>query len=356
MALGLPCSNEMVKLLAMRTRCKSKQEAWILIPVYEDWDALQTLLLQINGLSGQWRFKVLLINDHALPPPGNWLTTPPPGSITSIHILLLCRNVGHQRAIALGLCHWWRQCFQGPVVIMDGDGEDQPSDIMRLLEAAQASDWLNIVFAERRKRSENWVFRLGYHAYRYVHICLTGIPVRFGNFSVLSASHIKALIHQSELWNHYAAAVIRSKLSYDSIPTARGNRLAGRSRMNLAGWVSHGLSALSIYSDIMGTRVLLAAMTGFGLSLLSLIIMCLFASGTGAVSAYYGIVISLIVATIFVQAIAASLLFLFMVLGGRASATFIPVRDGAILTGEEYAIWQADEVQLNNEGPPDDAP
>lgn len=327
----------------MKVDAQNKHEAWLVIPVYEDWEALNALLHRINDLDSSWSFHAFLINDHPLRPPDDWFTPPPSGSISDVRILSLRRNVGHQRAIALGLCHWLRQQYQGPVVVMDADGEDQPADITRLLDLGEQQEWRNIIFAERRKRSENWVFRTGYHLYRYAHVWLTGIPVRFGNFSALSATHIQALSHQSELWNHYAAAVIRSKLSYDALPTARGPRLAGQSRMNLAGWVSHGLSALSIYSDIMGTRVLLASTAGLGMSLLALVTSVLFAESQSTGWTIQWILIVLILSAIFVQAIAASLLFLFMVLGGRASATFIPIRDGAILTGGETLLWQAPE-------------
>jgi len=315
--------------------------AWLIIPVYEDWTALAALLHEVNRVRSAWCFNVLVVNDHPLPPPEEWLPEPVEGSLRSIRILSLRRNVGHQRAIALGFCHWLKIDYSGPVVVMDADGEDRPEDILRLLSAAKEDKWRQVIFAARQKRSENFVFRTGYHLYRHLHLWLTGIPVRFGNFSVLSAPHIRALVHQSDLWNHYAAAVIRSKLPYDSIPTSRGHRLAGRSRMNLAGWVSHGLSALSIYSDIAGTRVLLASLAGLACSLLAAGSVGVYAVSTGSPAAYWGVLVALVMTAIFMQIAAATLIFLFMVLSGRASATFIPVRDGIVLIGAETTVWTA---------------
>lgn len=324
-----------------------KQPAWLMLPVYEDWLALKSLLVLIDDLDTYWKFHLLLINDNPLAPPDDWLPELGQGSIDSIRVLSLHRNVGHQRAIALGFCHWHKCKYEGPIVVMDADGEDQAEDIPRLLDEASHQKWKDIVFAERKKRSENIVFRMGYHVYRILHLLLTGIPVRFGNFSTLSQQHVKTLIHQSELWNHYAASVIRSKLSYSAISTARGQRLAGKSRMNLSGWVAHGLSALSIYSDIVGTRVLLASMTGLLMSLIAVVVTSCLAMKNSSAVALPGIMIALIVTAIFIQAVSTSLLFLFMVLGRRASATFIPVRDGHTLIHEEVLLWTKQEGFLS---------
>jgi 2-polyprenyl-3-methyl-5-hydroxy-6-metoxy-1,4-benzoquinol methylase len=79
---------------------------------------------------------------------------------------------------------------------------------------------------------------------------LTGISVRVGNFSILPRSYLSTLIVLSELWNHYAAAVFRSRLKFEMIPIPRGRRIAGASRMNFVSLVTHGLSAASVFSDI----------------------------------------------------------------------------------------------------------
>ena len=43
-------------------------------------------------------------------------------------MLHLRRNLGHQRAIAIGLSHLHEQDRYARIVIMDGDGEDAESD------------------------------------------------------------------------------------------------------------------------------------------------------------------------------------------------------------------------------------
>src|SRR4029450_2258887 len=114
---------------------------------------------------------------------------------------------------------------------MDGDGEDTPEDVVRLVQAATKDPRRPVVFAERRRRSESYLFHLFYAFYRYAHRLLTGIPVRVGNFSLLPDVQLSRLVVGSGLWGHYAAAGFKARLPRKTIPTTRGQRLAGRPRM-----------------------------------------------------------------------------------------------------------------------------
>ena len=62
-----------------------------------------------------------------------------------------------------------------------------------------------------------------------------------------------------ELWNNLPAAVMRSRMPYATVPTRRGRRYFGQPRMNMTALVVHGLSAMSVYSDVIFVRVLIAA-------------------------------------------------------------------------------------------------
>lgn len=110
----------------------------------------------------------------------------------------------------------------------------------------------------RSKRLERFPFRILYHLYRVIHRLLTGDPVRVGNFSVVPFECLAKLVVVPEIWNHYAAAVIRSWIQFSSIPIPRGKRVAGKSKMNFIGLLLHGLSAFFVYGDIVGARLLIA--------------------------------------------------------------------------------------------------
>src|ERR1039458_7604798 len=110
---------------------------------------------------------------------------------------------------------------------MDADGEDRPADIRVLAEKFHQDGQRSIVFAARAKRLERVMFRFLYHVYRLLHWSPTGDSVRVGNFSIIPFESLGRLVVVPEIWNHYAAAVIRSRLRFESIPIARGKRLSG---------------------------------------------------------------------------------------------------------------------------------
>ena len=82
------------------------------------------------------------------------------------------------------------------------------------------------------------------------------------------AGRLESLVVVSELWNHYAAAVYKAKLPIGLIPAQRNCRLEGSSRMNLVALVVHGLSAMAVFGDRIGVRLLI--LVSFGMSLVGL--------------------------------------------------------------------------------------
>jgi hypothetical protein len=168
--------------------------------------------------------------------------------------------MGHQRAIAIGLTyiHKKREC--DAVLVMDADGEDTPEDAGRLVEHLLKTGGQEVVFAQRIRRSENWPFRVCYLVYRILHRLLTGISVRFGNFSVVPVKHLATLAVVSEAWNHYAASIVKARIPFICLSTDRGTRLAGQSKLNFTALVAHGISAMAVFAELIGVRVIITTL------------------------------------------------------------------------------------------------
>jgi glycosyltransferase involved in cell wall biosynthesis len=284
------------------------------------------------------RARILVVDDGSTRDPSNsWAG--PLLSIDRIDRMRLRRNVGHQRAIALGLVwvHGNVKCDR--IVVMDSDGEDRPADVPMLLERFEQEGGARVVFAARRRRTESAVFRLFYHAYRAVHVLLTGISVRVGNFSVVPFRALGRLVVASELWNHYAAAVFRSRLPYTTVPLARGERLQGISKMNFPSLVVHGLSAISVFSDIVGARML-AALTGLTLlSAASIGVVIALRLGTGLAIPGWATYTAGLLLVILLQAVVASFLLVFIIVSLRTGAGFLPLRDAAYFVESVDQVW-----------------
>jgi polyisoprenyl-phosphate glycosyltransferase len=300
-----------------------------LIPVFNEWDLLGTLLARIDtalaeaGLAGD----VVLIDDGSTVEPSGRLEVPDLDAVGSVEVLRLARNLGHQRAISIGLA-WASENRPGrTVVTMDGDGEDNPADIPKLLRRYEAEGGRKIVFAARARRMERWQFQACYRVYQFVHVLLTGHRVRVGNFSVLPPSAVQQLAVISETWNHYAAAVFNSRILYDMVPTPRDRRIGGCSRMNFTALVVHGLSALSVFSHIIGVRLLIASAALMLAAVGALLFGWLAGLGPYAADKSWILgVLAWLLATL-VQAVILGAAFVLLVLSGRQGTTFIPKRD-----------------------------
>lgn len=233
----------------------------IVVPVFDDWPSFTALVADIARLFARSDvvIHICAVDDGSLGAlPIEAISGPPASCVVSVEIIRLALNLGHQRAIAVGLCALADSAEWDAVLVMDGDGEDRPSDIPALLAAARENPEC-VVLARRAKRSEPPMFRVWYRLYRLLFHVLTGRAIRFGNFSLLPMPAVRRLVHMPELWNHLAASIMRSRLPYVEVPTERGTRFDGRSRMNLLGLIVHGLSALSVHTDMVFVRVLLLA-------------------------------------------------------------------------------------------------
>lgn len=245
----------------------------IVMPVYNDWEAFGELVRRLDAMAGAERetaFDVIAVDDGSTEPLQEALLADAPlAHLARVDVLRLACNVGHQRAIALGLVEVEARGRYGAVIVMDSDGEDRPEDIPMLL-AALREDPRRVVVARRARRYEGPVFRAFYVLYKGLFRLLTGKGIAFGNFCVLPAPWVSRLVSMPEIWNNLAGAITRSRMPIHAYPTDRGVRYAGESKMNLVGLLVHGLSAVSVYSDIAFTRILvfsfaLAALTVAGI-------------------------------------------------------------------------------------------
>jgi polyisoprenyl-phosphate glycosyltransferase len=303
----------------------------ILIPLYNDWSACRLLLSSLDdALRGKVNAaRVILVDDGSSQQAPEDFRAGSLLVLQQVDVLRLRRNLGHQRAIAIGLSYIWEHVPCETIVLMDSDGEDDPVDVPRLLARYREESGEKIIFAERTRRSESWTFVLFYRLYKGLHRLLVGMSVRVGNFSAIPRGRLESLIVVSELWNHYAAAVVKSRQPFDTVPTRRADRLAGRSGMDFVRLVAHGLSAISVFGDIIGVRLLVATLILIALTIVGLVATVVLRLATdlpipGWATSTFGLL-----TVILFQAVMLSIQFSFIVLGGRQGTSFLPCRDYA---------------------------
>lgn len=237
-------------------------------PVYNDWESFSelyanTLIVQ-EEIKEKYVLKFIVVND------GSSEKSNIQHSSINITVLNLKINIGHQRAIAVGLQYVYNEIDDVfAVLVLDSDGEDKPEHIKKLLAKATETDFTKIIFAERHKRQESLVFKTGYFFYKYLFYFLTGQKISFGNFSVIPQSLLGKVVHQNNIWNHYSGGILQSKIPFDKVLLDRGKRYKGVSKMNFNNLVIHGLSSIAVYFDYLSIRILKLSLYGIAICFIS---------------------------------------------------------------------------------------
>ena len=223
----------------------------VVMPIYEDRESACLLMKDLAKFCPTAPF-IVAVEDGSLRNPLQ------PSDIAAAglegEVIYLARNMGHQRAIATGLAYASLYHKPTAAVVMDSDGEDRPEAISALLERLQQGNF-DAVVAQRRRRSESLQFRTFYIVYRFVFLLLTGRTIRFGNFTALSGLAVKRLASMQELWVHFAASLMTSRLRVGAVPTDRGKRYAGKSTMNFFSLTLHGMRSMMVFAEDVLIRV-----------------------------------------------------------------------------------------------------
>ena len=151
----------------------------ILIPIYNDWNSLNILIQKINSIRKNI-LRFIIINDCSTKK--TFLKNKNKNQITIIN---LKKNVGSQKCIAIGLKFIERNILSSNVniIIMDGDGEDNPKIINKLINLSYDTS-RNVIAVNRTKRTENVFFKILYEIHVLIFAILTFKYLRFGNFSL----------------------------------------------------------------------------------------------------------------------------------------------------------------------------
>ena len=218
----------------------------ILIPIYNDWQSVFKLINEINKLStnADVELSIILINDASNHDRSNEEINLK--NIHSIKILNMKKNQGHARCIATGLKYILEKEDFDYVIPMDGDGEDRPEEIMDFLDKLKETNDKPIV-GLRVKRSESLLFRICYKMHKLITFTFTGKIIKFGNYSCLPKNTVKTMINEKATWNSYSGSLAKIEENLVSIPSTRGNRYFGPSKMSFYNLIKHSLSIISVF-------------------------------------------------------------------------------------------------------------
>ena len=218
----------------------------IIIPIFNDWDSLNQLLLEIDQVIKEIEgifVDCLVINDAST------IETPEiskPKNFKSLKILNMKQNKGHAKCNAFGIRYSIQKEKFDFLILMDGDGEDRPAELKSLIYKANNDPKYSVV-AKRVKRSEGIFFKTLYLMHKIITYIFTGKKINFGNYSCLTINDAKIIQDKASLWNSYSGTIKKYLLDYNEIDSTRGKRYFGPSKMSFFNLIIHSFSIIAVF-------------------------------------------------------------------------------------------------------------
>ena len=228
----------------------------ILIPVYNDWESVFKLLENINLEASKINinFSVIIVNDSSTDSKPKLSTSL--DNLKSIQIIHMKENKGHARCNAAGLKHINEKEDFDYVIPMDGDGEDRPEELSLLIK--KIKEYPNtVVTANRVKRSEGLLFKLCYLVHKYLTLVFTGQTIKYGNYTCLPKSAVNSMVNEPATWSSFSGALAKTVKDTKSIPSERGTRYFGPSKMSFINLLKHSLSIIAVFKTTLLIRSIL---------------------------------------------------------------------------------------------------
>ncbi len=228
----------------------------ILIPIYNDWQSAFKLLENINSKISVLddEFSVIIVNDAST-------ETRPDFSadldrLKFIQIINMEENKGHARCNAAGLKHINEKEDFDYVIPMDGDGEDRPEELSLLIK--KIKEYPNtVITANRVKRSEGFFFKFCYETHKYLTLVFTGQTIKYGNYTCLPKSVVDKMVTESATWSSFSGSLAKIAKDRKSIPSERGKRYFGPSKMSFVKLLKHSLSIIAVFKTLLLIRSIL---------------------------------------------------------------------------------------------------
>ena len=228
----------------------------ILIPIYNDWKSVFKLLEKINFEVSEMEddFSIIIINDASTEEKPEFLINLE--NLKSIQIIYMKENRGHTRCNAAALKYINKEDDFDYAIIMDGDGEDRPEELKLII--SKMKDYPNkVITANRIKRSEGFLFKFCY----FIHKCLTfvfgGQLIKFGNYTCLPKTSVNKMVYEAATWSSFSGSLAKTIRDRKSIPSIRGIRYFGPSKMSFINLLKHSLSIIAVFKITLLIRSML---------------------------------------------------------------------------------------------------
>lgn len=242
----------------------SPAKVTFLFPVFNDFESLEIMIDQIDKEASihkkVMKIDFLIVNDGSDLISSNLFVKKYARKINLV-ILNTDMRSGSQKTILVGLRYLKSINSKSHLIVLDSDGEDRAIDAVVLAKKLVDKESDSIIQAQRGFRKSGLFFQIAYFLYKKVFRILVGKASPPGNFMAIPNSRIENMLDYPGMEKHIAASIMRYSPRTEYVKFNRGRRLQGNSKMNFSSLIVHANGSLSVFADVVFTRVVIGIFT-----------------------------------------------------------------------------------------------
>jgi glycosyltransferase involved in cell wall biosynthesis len=217
----------------------------VVVPVLNEASSIETLFQEVDAVfsaTPNWHYSMLFVDDGSTD--GTW------GIVSGlvhkhsqrVRGLRLRRNFGKSDALAIGFAH----CSSDVVITMDGDLQDDPAEIPRLL--IKIDEGYDLVSGWKQHRQDPLSKRLPSRLFNYMTSRLTGVDLRDFNcgFKAYRLDVVQSLRLQGEMHRYIPVIAAHMGFVVGEIPVNHRPRSHGVSKFGAERYVRGFLDLLTV--------------------------------------------------------------------------------------------------------------
>ena len=218
----------------------------ILIPSFNDWECLNILIPKISQALKKTNEEVniLIINDGSTKK--NNLSFKKMSGLKKIEVLNLKNNVKAQIAIATGLNFLRKEKFQGGIIVMDADGQDDPEYLVDIIRESKKNPEKTITI-NRTKRDDEIKFKVLYQIYLFLSFLFTLKYLKFGVYSYIHSIFLDKILSTNDIHFAYVASIAKHSKDKNVIFAPRKKRIIGKSQNDYISLAYFALKIISVF-------------------------------------------------------------------------------------------------------------
>jgi len=209
-------------------------EVSVVVPVCNEQDNVQPLAREIHeALAGRFRHETIFVDDGSTDGTAAAVHAARAAGMPEIRLLRHAVRSGQSAAVATGV----REAHAPWIATLDGDGQNDPADIPKLLEAVRkaASPSLRLVMGNRTTRRDTWLRRLSSRVANGVRggLLRDGTPDTGCGIKVFDRAVFMDMPRFNHMHRFMPALFQREGYEVVSVPVNHRERTRGKSKYGL---------------------------------------------------------------------------------------------------------------------------